>query len=144
MLYVRNGSGWRRRQTWSAARPRAKRSGHSNSETPSSNVSRLPSIALCKARWMVELNVHSCRSQSEFAGRHIVMAQAGQLGVSQIKAQDVRKVAPAKPRIQSERWGFAVCDDARPSAAAPLRLDQRVLDRSQINPVPDRPECVNE
>src|SRR5207253_9581797 len=112
MLYVRYGSGWKRRQTASAARPSSASVGAApwasgvalaprpNSATPSSRVKRWPSTAFCKMCVTVELKVHSPACQPELAGQHVVMMQPGLFARAQVKVDDVGKVAAAEAGVQ--------------------------------------------
>src|SRR5438132_9512612 len=144
MLYVRYGSGCRRRQTASAARPSAIRSRQSNSATPSSNVSRSPSTAFCKMRVTVEVKAHPSPGQAQLAGQHIIVVQSRLLARAQVKVNDIAQVAPAKTGIQPEPRRFAMRDLADAGGAPAFRLAERFRDAAEFGAVAHRPEGVNE
>src|SRR4051812_27500109 len=111
MLYVRYGSGWRRRVTASAARPRRGRPVLSNSATPSPKLSLSPATARSRilvtestaesragsngGRRLVELDVDARAGQADFAGEHVKVMQSRQGTRAEIEADDVAEIAPA-------------------------------------------------
>src|SRR4051812_3294493 len=113
MLKVRYGSGWSRRQTASAARPRACRARHSKSARPSSGVSRPPSTAFCKVRVMVEVKGDPPAYQAQLAGQRVILLKAGLLARAQVKLNDVGKVAATEPGVQPKPRRLGLRDRAR-------------------------------
>src|SRR4051794_34468254 len=103
MLKVRNGSGWSRRATASAARPSDRRSAERSSATPSSKVSRRRSSTTpCKIAATVEDKVNSLRCEAQ-VGRHPgEPAQAGDLARSQVVRQDAGQVIVTGRDVQAE------------------------------------------
>src|SRR6266478_1990029 len=144
MLYVRYGSGCRRRHTASAALPSAIRSRQPNSATPSSKVSRSPSTALCKMCVTVEFKAHPSLGQAQLAGQHVIMMQPRLLTCVQVEVNDIGEIAPAKAGVQPQPRRLPMGDRADLRAAPAFRFAQRFRNCTDLDSAADRPEGVNE
>src|SRR6516165_5675485 len=102
MLYVRKGSGCRCRHTASAARPNSSSDADRYSSTPSSKLSRWPSMARCKIAPTVEDKAYSFWCQVE-RHRHLSEAsQAGDLGCTEVIRQHASQVIVTGREIESQ------------------------------------------
>src|SRR5580700_6797217 len=87
MLYVRKGSGCRRRVTASAARPNATRSCDSIRRKPSSKFSRSPATAFSSRGAIAEDKLHPLGNELQAGRQTREQSQAGPLSRSNPKMQ---------------------------------------------------------
>src|SRR5258708_32444831 len=110
MLYVRKGSGCRRRVTASAAWPRATRSCDSSSARQSAGVNRSPAIAFSSTGAMAEDKFDSLGSKLLFDGQFVEAGQPLAFGRPQSVIQVLREVINGDLLREAEQWRFAVGD----------------------------------
>src|SRR5262249_35146699 len=120
------------------------RSRHSNRRTPSSRVSRRPSMAFDKMSRTVVLKAHSLAGEAKLARQHVEVVQARLFPRPQVKMNNVGQIAAAESRVAAQTRSFAVGDRANVSDAVFLRAPQRIGHAVEFDAGPHRPERVHE